>query len=294
MSENIQKGIITGSNKGFFDVELADKVVVCKAATKLRRESIAPLPGDTVWFADNQDGTGFITAITERKNFFIRPAVANVDRFVIVAATASPEPQLYNIDKLSAVFVSKGAEVIIAVNKTDLAPAAALEEIYTKCGFKVLELQAPSCTGTNALKEALNEGITVFCGASGVGKSSLLNAMYPKLDLAVGDLSERIMRGKNTTRSTRLFKTGTNAYIADTPGFSMLDFERYDILSFEDIKTAFPEMKSYFGKCRYKKCSHTKEEGCAVIQAVNDGVIPLSRHQSYVAIYHDLKQKQQY
>ncbi|MDL2287159.1 ribosome small subunit-dependent GTPase A [Eubacteriales bacterium OttesenSCG-928-G02] len=285
-------GRIIKSTKGFFTV-INDTTVVCRAATKLRNQKKSPVVGDFVKYEDNNDGTGFIVDILPRKNTFIRPKIANVDVFAIVAAAASPEPYLYNIDKLTAVSAASGIKTILIINKTDIAAGDNLFEIYTKSGYNVFKTNTIDKNGTIPLKEYLENKTTVFTGASGVGKSSLLNTMYPELNLQTGEISLKIERGKNTTRTTEMFPVG-NGFIADTPGFSMLDFERFNLLSIESMKKAFPEMINCMTDCKYKKCTHTVEDGCAVIAEVKSGRIPASRHESYVKIYKELKAKPNY
>ncbi|MEG1743563.1 MAG: ribosome small subunit-dependent GTPase A, partial [Clostridia bacterium] len=243
-NKTTKNGRIVKCKNGFFTVETNDSgTCLCKAATRLRYEKKTLLPGDIAVYEDNSDGTGFVVDIMPRKNSFIRPGIANADVFVIVVATAMPEPLLYNIDKLTAVFAAQNTEIVIAANKIDIKSANELVEIYSKCGFKTFAVQAEKGIGTDEIKKCIDGKLTVFCGASGVGKSSLLNALYPKFKAEIGLLSEKIERGKNTTRCTELYKTSESGYIADTPGFSMIDFEHFDMLKFDDLKYAFPEMQ---------------------------------------------------
>lgn len=282
-------GRIVVSNKGFFTVESGENKIVCKACTRLRLEKKVPLCGDFVTFEDNGDGTGFITDIGERKNSFPRPAVSNADTLVIVVASTNPDPDLFYIDKMTCIGVKAGVEVAVVFNKADLQSGEEYQSIYKKCGFKVFSTSANQNYGINELREFLSGKTAVFAGPSGVGKSSLLNAMFPGYNAEVGELSAKIMRGKNTTRHIELFKTSSSGYIADTPGFTSLDFEKENLLSFGELKDSFPEMAEYMPKCRFRKCGHTKEDGCGVIEAVKNGDIPQSRHESYVKLFEILK-----
>ena len=293
MSEEKKTGIIVLSRKGFFNVDHPGGVCVCKAATRLRREKTEPLCGDIAKFTDNGDGTGFITGICDRKCCFPRPSVANADLLCIVAASIDPAPDLFCIDKLTCLAAENGVEAALVINKCDLSSGAELERIYSSCGYKVFTA-GEGMTDTAAIREFLSGKITVFAGASGVGKSTLLNRLYPQYAAETGELSVRIKRGKNTTRHTELFPTGDGGYIADTPGFSAFDPENYDHLTFEGLAGAFPEFAPFESKCRFRGCGHTKEIGCAVIDAVQNGVIPVSRHASYVSLFDILKKKPPY
>lgn len=251
------------------------------------------------------DGTGLtIERILPRKNALIRPPMANLDLLFVTFSAASPMPQTETIDKLIAIAEFHDIEPVIVVTKSDLAneTANALANVYRHAGFTTFR------TGTGAeedetqslkayLQTSLNDGtgkVAAFSGASGVGKSSLLNRLFPQLGLRTGEISHRIERGKNTTRSVELYPVSAQnacGYIADTPGFTMLDFERFDFFDKEDLPMTFREWIPYIGTCRYTKCSHTKEEGCAVLDAVRRGEIAPSRHRSFVALYETLKKK---
>ena len=293
MMEEKKTGVIVLSRKGFFNVEHSGGVCVCKAATRLRLLKKEPLCGDVAEFTDNGDGTGFITDILPRKCCFPRPSVANADVFCIVISAQDPEPDLYCVDLLTCLGVKSGVDTVIVINKRDLSDGEKYREIYSSCGFEVFGSDIYG-NGADELRARLKGKTAVFAGASGVGKSSLLNRLYPQFGAKTGELSSRIRRGKNTTRHTELFPTGDGGYIADTPGFSALDPETEDLLEFDDLSYCFPEFGRYFGKCRFRGCGHTKEIGCAVIDAVNNGLIPASRHSSYVKLFGILKKKTQY
>ena len=246
-----------------------------------------------------EDGTGVaIDEILERKNALIRPPMANLDLLFVTLSATTPDPVLETVDKLICIAEHNHIEPVIVITKSELAPeyAAELADIYRRAGFEVF------CVGNGLPVDALEERIAnikngtvaAFSGASGVGKSTLLNRLFPQLQLQTGEISRRIERGKNTTRVTELYPlTDENncGYLADTPGFTMLDFERFDFFEKEDLPLTFREFSPYIGECRYTKCSHTKEEGCAILAAVKSGVIPASRHQSFLSLYEVLKKK---
>ena len=246
-----------------------------------------------------EDGTGVaIDEILPRKNALIRPPMANLDLLFVTFSATTPDPVLETVDKLISIAEHNRIEPVIVITKSELAPTVAQElaDIYRRAGFEVF------CVGNGLPVDALQariaqirEGnIAAFSGASGVGKSTLLNRLFPQLQLQTGEISRRIERGKNTTRVTELYAL-TDAddcgFLADTPGFTMLDFERFDFFEKEDLPLTFREFAPYIGECRYTKCSHTKEEGCAVLAAVKDGTIPKTRHQSFLSLYEVLKKK---
>lgn len=250
------------------------------------------------------DGAGIaIERILERRNALIRPPMANLERMLVTLAAATPDPVLSTVDKLIAIAEFNSIEPVIVITKSDLAPdvAAELAALYRGAGFSAF------CVG-RGMEEALAElksyidteasyGITAFAGASGVGKSTLMNALFPWLSLETGEISHRIERGKNTTRHVELYplsEASDCGYLADTPGFTMLDFERFDFFSKEDLPKTFREFRPYIGQCRYRKCTHVKEEGCAILSAVKEGRVARSRHKSFAELYEVLKKKTQY
>ena len=246
-----------------------------------------------------EDGTGVaIDEILERKNALIRPPMANLDLLFVTLSATTPDPVLETVDKLICIAEHNHIEPVIVITKSELAPEYAVElaDIYRRAGFEVF------CVGNGLPVDALearianikNGTVAAFSGASGVGKSTLLNRLFPQLQLQTGEISRRIERGKNTTRVTELYPLTDEdncGYLADTPGFTMLDFERFDFFEKEDLPLTFREFSPYIGECRYTKCSHTKEEGCAILAAVKSGVIPASRHQSFLSLYEVLKKK---
>ena len=310
---------------GLFEIQLdagqtplSGRRVTARAKGNFRHEGITPLPGDRVRLAfddtaclrDEQgeliqttDGGGAVIAeILARKNALIRPPMANLDLLLITVAAAEPAPVPETIDKLISIAEFNGIEPVLVIGKCDVDPenAQRLKETYELAGFSVFLLSAKEGEGVAPLREYLAREmkgrIAAFAGASGVGKSTLLNALFPGLALQTGEISHRIARGKHTTRRVELYPIDgmENAYIADTPGFSMLDFVRFDFFTRDDLVNTMREFEPYIGECRYTKCSHTKDEGCAILAAMREGKIAKSRHQSYVAMYDALKNKHEW
>ena len=287
-------GLLLKGQKGLYTLFDGEKEIQCRAGSRLRKSDMRLSPGDNVDFTVNDDGTGFITEILPRKNAFVRPPVANIDVFVIVTAAASPDPDIYYLDSLCAIATLAGAEVVLVINKTDIKSPKFLTDIYEKTPIKVFCVQAVNGVGVDALREELKGKTAVFAGPSGAGKSSLLNALCPSLSAETGELSERLMRGKNTTRVSQLFLLEGDIRLADTPGFTMLDFTACGVTDHKKVIDAFPEMLPFTCDCRWRDCAHTVEEGCAVLHQVEQGTIPKSRHESFVRIYTELKQKTTY
>ena len=281
-------GIIIKITGGFYYVEAADDVYECKARGIFRRRGTSPLVGDTVDIAVPDDGYCSIERIHERKNALVRPALANLDLLVIVSSVKEPDANLYLIDKMTAAAVHKDIQPMVVFTKSDLAPVDELLEIYRAVNIPAFEFSSVDHRGTEAIMEALKGKTSAFCGNSGVGKSTLLNALFPELELQTGEISSKLGRGRHTTRTVELFKKN-GGYIADTPGFSTLDIERFELIRKDDLKFAFPEFEEYFGTCRFNSCNHLCEKGCRVLEAVENGVIPKSRHDSYVGMYNEVK-----
>ena len=283
------QGIIMHSISGFYYVEAAGFVYMCKAKGAFRKDKLAPLVGDRVWMEPDGE-KGFIISIEPRKNFLIRPPIANIDKLFVTASADQPKPNLYVIDKLTAFAVYHNIEPIIVFSKTDLADVSACSEIYRKAGFLVICCSSVSGDGFDELKIALSDGVNAFSGNSGVGKSSLLNMLIPELDLETNEISDKLGRGKHTTRSVRLYHYG-NGLIADTPGFSSIDFEENGEKIFkEELASCFPEFEQFTSLCKFfPSCSHTVDKGCAVRKAVDDGWICKERHESYCRMYEEVK-----
>ena len=293
-------GRIIKSTGGLYRVEISETAdqelsgtVDCRAKGAFRREKLTPLTGDLVRLRKAPTGEGFITEILPRRNSLIRPAVANVDTLILVIASAHPDPDLYILDKLTAIAAFNGIHTVLAVNKCDLKNADILQNLYTGAGIPTVCLSAndPAHFGEalEQLRRAARGKVCFFSGASGVGKSSLLNALYPSLALETGEISRKIARGKHTTRVTELFKVEENTYIGDTPGFSMVDVAGFRLLTSEGLLDSFPDIAAYAHGCRYTDCTHLCEDGCKVVEAVKDGKIAVSRHESFARLYKELK-----
>lgn len=281
-------GIIIKSIGGVYTVEAPDGIYECKARGIFRKKGITPVCGDNVEFSF-ENGFAVIEKISERKSLIIRPPLANLDVLVFVISTCEPQPNLLLLDKFIAVAVHKGIETAVVFTKIDKGDFRPYADIYENCGIKVFSVDNTTGRGTQEIKEALTNKISAFTGNTGVGKSSLLNNIFPELNLATNEISRKLGRGKHTTRHVELYKLNDGGYIADTPGFSSFDTNRYDIIFKDELANCFIEFRPYFGKCRFQDCSHTKENGCAVINAVKSGLISKSRHDSYVSMYEEAK-----
>lgn len=282
-------GLIVKALSGFYYVSCDNVIYECKAKGAFRNEGISPLTGDNVEFEILENGKGVVKQIIDRKNALVRPPVANIKRAVIVSAFVSPAPNHLIIDTLTAICEHNGIEPILVFNKSDLGDFAQWVECYSGVGYKVIVTSAETNGGVEELKAELTDGITVFTGNSGVGKSSLLNSVLPNLKLATGDVSLKLGRGRHTTRHTQLFELEKGGYVADTPGFSSLEIDKTDFSFKENLENYFPEFSEYLGLCKFTGCSHTGEKGCAVCEAVNAGKISKMRHSSYVSLYNELK-----
>ena len=281
-------GIITKISGGFYYVEAAGTVYECKARGVFRKLGITPLVGDFVTLTVPKDGYCSVDFVKERKNSLVRPALANLDRLFIVSSVREPDCNLYLIDKMTAAAFSKEIEPVVIFSKSDLAETSALVEIYRNVNIKAFDFSVKDLNGLDEIKALLKDKTSAFCGNSGVGKSTLLNALFPDLELETGEISGKLGRGRHTTRTVELFKK-YGGYVADTPGFSTLDIERFELIRKDELKFAFPEFDPYFGKCCFNSCNHLCENGCAVLEAVEAGVIPSSRHQSYLKMYDEVK-----
>lgn len=293
MSDNL-KGLILSCNKGVYTVKTEDTTYYCRAASKISKSTGKILAGDRVEFSENKDGTGFITSVLPRKNSLVRPPVANIDLLCIVVSPKEPDPFIYNIDLLTVLAEKAKTEAIIIVTKNDLDNSEYLKSIYEKTHYRVITTSSKESKGINEVREALKGKICVLCGASGVGKSSLLNTMYPFLKAETGELSKRISRGKNTTRTTELFPLENNTFIADSPGFSAIETEQYFSIDCKELCSLFPEFAEYSSKCRYSDCTHTKEKECAVAKAAEEGLISTSRLENYRKLYEKLRNIDRY
>lgn len=277
-------GRILRSLSGFYDVQTEAGLITCRARGILRREGNSPLTGDMVEISVER-GKGMVEKILPRKNAFVRPAVANIDALVVFAANVNPVTEPYLIDRVAAIAGDQEVPVILCVNKCDLDPARDLVSIYEKAGFAVISTSAETGEGVEALRERIRGKLTAFTGNSGVGKSSILNRLAPELGLATGEVSEKLGRGRHTTRHVELYRLEENTYVADTPGFSSFDTDQMEVILKENLQYAFPDFGPYIGSCRFDDCSHRKEPDCAVRQAVELGHIGKTRYDSYLRLY---------
>ena len=279
-----QTGRIVRSISGFYDVVLPTGTVTCQARGILRKEGMTPLTGDMVRVV-MQRGKGMIQQVLPRKNSFIRPAVANVDALLIFAANVNPVTEPFLIDRVTAIAGNKGVESILCVNKTDLDEAEELCGIYSHAGFRVIATSAQTGAGIGELRRALQGKLTAFTGNSGVGKSSILNRLCPELRLPTGEVSEKLGRGRHTTRHVELFSLDHETFVMDTPGFSSFDTDQMDVILKENLQYAFPDFGPWLGRCQFHDCSHRREPGCAVRQAAENREIEPSRYDSYLRLY---------
>lgn len=303
MSNNLEGMIVSGVG-GLYSVRTnSGENFPCRAKGAFRRKGLTPLVGDRVSIRPPEVAGKeyFIEEIFERKNSLIRPPMANLETLFVTFAPKNPEPSTLYLDKLLSIAVFNRITPVVVITKADISAelAEAYAQIYRKAGFTVFISSSEDGTGVAALKEYVLSlrGICAFAGASGVGKSTLMNALFPTLKLDTGVLSEKIARGKHTTRSVTLYPmtdlmdgAPEGSYIADTPGFSMLDFIEFDFYTLEDLPHCFPEFEPYLSECRYTDCSHTKESAndCAIAAAIQNGEIAKERHESYLSIYADL------
>ncbi len=287
---NKDNGVILKGIGGFYYVEVSNNVVYeCKARGLFRKNKVKPCVGDNVIISISDDGLCMIERILPRKNELIRPPISNIDQLIIVSSVCDPSPSTVIIDKMIALSVNKGIEPIIVITKTDLPHEKTLKEIYEIAGIKVIEFSSKDLRNIDYIKELLQGKISAFTGNSGVGKSTLLNCIDKRLLLETSSISNKLGRGKHTTRSVELFKISDSTYAADTPGFSAVDIERYEKIDKDEIQYCFKEFRSYLNNCKFTSCSHTCEKGCAVIEAVKNGNISKSRHNSYVYMYNEVK-----
>ena len=284
-----QTGRIVRSLSGFYDVQTSDGIVTCRGRGALRRGGDSPLTGDIVEITQEK-GKGMVERILPRKNRFIRPAVANVDALVVFAANVNPVTEPFLIDRVAAIAGDQDVSVYICVNKCDLDPAVDLVRIYTNAGFPVIRASAETGEGVEKLRRLLRGKLTAFTGNTGVGKSSMLNALCPQLNLATGEVSEKLGRGRHTTRHVELFCLEEDTFVADTPGFSSFDTEQMDVLLKENLQYAFPDFAPCLGQCQFHDCSHRSEPGCSVRAAVESGTIEKTRYDSYLRLYEKAEQ----
>ena len=279
-----QQGRILRSLSGFYDVQTPDGLVTCRARGILRKNGNSPLTGDLVEITVER-GKGMVERILPRKNSFIRPAVANLDILVVFAANVNPVTEPFLIDRVAAIAGEQEVPVCLCVNKCDLDPARELVRIYEHAGFPVICTSAETGEGTDALWKMIRGKFAAFTGNSGVGKSSLLNRLCPGLNLATGEVSDKLGRGRHTTRHVELYRLSEDTYVADTPGFSSFDTDQMEFILKENLQYAFSDFAPYLGKCQFHDCSHRAEPGCAVTEAVAAGELEKTRYESYLRLY---------
>ena len=281
---NVCTGRIVRSISGFYDVQTPGKLISCRARGILRKNGESPLTGDLVQISVEK-GKGMVEKILPRRNSFVRPAVANIDALVVFAANVNPVTEPFLIDRVAAIAGDQEVQVVLCVNKCDLDPAIDLVRIYTNAGFSVICTSAETGEGVEELRNLIRGKLVAFTGNSGVGKSSILNRLAPELNLATGEVSEKLGRGRHTTRHVELYDLGEETYVMDTPGFSSFDTDQMDVILKENLQYAFPDFGRYVGSCQFHDCSHRKEPGCAVTEALEKGEIEPTRYDSYLRLY---------
>lgn len=284
------EGLIIRSLGGFYTVRHEDGTLTeCRGRGIFRKDATILLVGDRCTIEPTEPGCGSITAIAPRRNFLLRPPLANLDRMALVVSLAEPAPNALVLDQMTAIAARRGIPVVLIFTKPDLADPAPWLEIYRKAGYPTAVVNNLTGEGREQAAALLQGGITAFCGNSGAGKSSLMNTLYPHLQLATAPISQKLGRGRHTTRHVELYENGEGGFLADTPGFSSLQLSESERMLAEDLAACFPEFAEHMPSCRFTGCSHRTEQGCAVLEAVKAGKIPLSRHHSYTAIYETLK-----
>lgn len=285
----MSEGRIQKALSGFYYVNTGREVLTCRARGKFRKEGVSPLVGDWVEVRELGNGEGFLEKILPRRNAFARPAVANIDQLVVIASGAVPRTDPYLIDRVASIAALKGCEVVVVLNKCDLDRADDLYGIYHSSGFQTLRVSAETGEGMELLLSLISGKLSAFTGNSGVGKSSILNALDPNFQLQVGEISSALGRGRHTTRHVELYRLSCGAEVVDSPGFSSFETDELDLELKRHLPETFLEFAPYAGQCRFVGCSHTREKGCAVLAAVKDGKIQRSRHASYLRLYEELR-----
>lgn len=285
------EGIILKGLSGFYYVDGGDgRLIACRGRGKFRHQKLTPLVGDRVVFTPLEGDSGILEEILPRKNQFRRPAVANIDQLVVIASGAVPVTDPFLIDRVVSIAEGRECEPIICINKCDLDAAEELYRTYLRAGLTTLRVSAETGEGIDRLAAVISGKVSAFTGNSGVGKSSILNALEPGFRLQVGEVSEKLGRGRHTTRHVELYRLSSGAIVADTPGFSSFDTEEMELRPPEELQHTFREFAPYLDRCRFTGCAHIKEKGCAVLAAVKAGEISQSRHDSYVRLYQQAKE----
>lgn len=283
------EGRIIKALSGFYYVDTGDSTIECRARGRFRKEGISPLVGDLVSISI-EGKKGMIEQISPRRNSFVRPAVANIDILVMIVSHVIPVTEPFLIDRVTAIAGDQNVPVLICVNKCDVDSTTYLDEIYSKAGYTVIKTSTVTGEGIEQLRDRIAGKVAAFTGNSGVGKSSILNALQPELQIKTGEVSEHLGRGRHTTRHVELFGLGNGTLVADTPGFSAFDTDQMEIVLKENLQYAFPDLAPYLGGCQFHDCAHLKEPGCRVTQALRDGDICPTRYDSYVKLYEKAKE----
>ena len=278
-------GRIIKALSGFYYVQTDSGILECKARGKFRLDGTSPLVGDRVSCSIDANGKGRIDSVEERKNYFIRPAVANIDALVFVAANTNPVTDPFLVDRVSVIAEHSGCELIVCINKIDIDSADELYKTFSEAGFTVVRCSAANHEGMEELLGAMRGKVCAFTGNSGVGKSSIMNALLPEANIEIGEVSEKLGRGRHTTRHVQLYALGDDTFVADTPGFASFEIEMMGSIEKEQLQYDFIDFLPYIGKCRFTDCAHLKEPGCAVTEAVAQGKISRSRYKSYTQLY---------
>lgn len=288
--ENMElEGLVIKCVGGFYTVNTAQEPVICRARGRFRKEGVSPCAGDRVRVQREADGSWALSEVLPRKNHLVRPPVANLDRLFVVASLRGPAVNLALVDKTLAVAEINHIEPVVVFTKTDLDDPGPLLEIYRLAGIKCCKVCAQRGEGIEQVRELSAGRVSAFLGNSGVGKSTLLNALFPGLGLETGEISRKLGRGRHTTRHVELYLLPGGGYAADTPGFSTFDLERYRLTDKEQLVRGFREIERFSKDCRFTSCSHTCEKGCAVLKAANEGKIAGSRIENYGAMYQEIK-----
>lgn len=283
------EGLLLKAVGGLYTAETESGVFECKARGIFRKQNISPCVGDRVILTDIDGCTAVVDKILPRKNNIIRPPLANLDCMVFVISTCEPAPNLTLLDKFLAIAEYKGIKGIIAVTKIDLQKNSSFADIYKNSGAELIEIDYENTDSYVKLYDLLSGKVSAFTGNTGVGKSTLLNHISSNLEIKTGEISKKLGRGRHTTRSVELYKLDNGGYIADTPGFSTFETQKYDIIRKEELSSCFPEFRDYEGKCRFPDCAHIKEKDCAVLEAVRNGQLAASRHNSYAEMYEEAR-----
>lgn len=281
------QGRIIKSLGGFYYVETSENIYETKARGIFRKDNFKPVAGDICDISIMEDGKGVIEKIYERKNYMLRPAIANIDILYMVVSTQEPIPNYLVLDKMITIAEYKNIDPMIVITKTDMGDYSQIQDIYSKSGFRTFLVDYDNLDSVNNIRKSMIGKLSAFCGNSGVGKSTLLNAIDGRLDIKTSHISQKLGRGRHTTRDVCLYPIEEGGYIADTPGFSSVELSRFENISSDQLKYCFREFSEYDNKCKFMDCNHLVEKGCAIIDAVERGSITKSRHNSYKALFQE-------